>query len=910
LRLTGREPGKDPGLTMKRTTPAGLPTAALLWIATFAAAAAVSASTPAAHHDTPDSTAHLTAFGGRSATQQRSGLGAKLDATLADLTRHLDRVRPGHELADLHSLNPAVRFTRANGTALVLVDAVTRADARTLERSLVALGLQHASAYKNDVSGWLPVSAIATAAAQTEVQSMRASIPRSRAALLATQGDFAQGTSALRAALPTLTGSGVTVGVLSDSFNCYAVYEQPGSGVPASGYNGYAPFGFATDNASFDESNGYLTASVNVVSEAQCMEYGQPLEPPFGDEGRAMLQVVHAVAPAAALAFYSATNGEADFANGITTLAGSGAKVIADDSGYFDEPFFQDGIVAEAIEAAAGTGVAYFSAAGNNSDNAYDNDAPQFATAGTAALAGDELLNFDTSGATTTTSLPLHLPVLAPGEFIGLILEWDQPYVTGAPGSPGASSSLDLCVTGAGGYTVFNLDGRAVTCTGANAHGTDPVQVLILGNPANASALTPATTVSVQIGLVNGSTVPGRIKLAVEDDGAGSSIASFATNSPTIQGHPGAAGAAAVAAAFFPLTPLCGSPSAVPESFSSLGGGPILFNTSGARLAIPQIRQKPDFTGPDGVNTSFFGAPLADYPSPDDSDPSSIGGCQNQVTYNNFFGTSAATPHAAGAAALLIQGLPGITPALVLGALRATAAPMGTTTPNFKSGYGFLQAQKLASPVVWFPGSTVSVGNTTTLSWIALNASSCTASGDWGGTRSTSGSQSVDPTAAGTATYTLQCTSGTATVSSSATLTAVPTLGITSTSLPAGQVGAAYSAALAVTGGVPPYSWSLSSGTLPAGLSFNTASGGISGTPTGAAGTTTLVFAVTDSEQPAFSKTATLTLTLTAAAPSSRASGGGGGGSIEPDLLAMLVVLRFARALRARRARGIAGLAN
>jgi hypothetical protein len=888
---------------MIRTTPVG--TAALFFIATLTATAAGSAALPAAQHETAaTAAAHLTAFGGRSAVQQRSGIGAKLDATLADLTRHIDRVRPGHQVADLHALNPAARFAQSNGTALVLVDAVTRGDARQLERSLVALGLQRASVYDNDVSGWLPVDAIVAAAARAEVLSMRASITRTRAAVLATQGDFAQGTSALRTAVATLTGSGVTVGVLSDSFNCYAIYEQPANGVPATGYNGYAPFGFATDDAGFDESNGYLTATVNVVSEAQCLDYGQPIELPFGDEGRAMMQVVHAVAPGAALAFYSATNGEADFANGIQTLASSGAKVITDDSGYFDEPFFQDGIVAEAINTAAAQGVAYFSAAGNNADHSYDNDAPQFSTAGTGSLGADDLLNFDTSGASTATSLSVELPELAPGEFIGLVLEWDQPYVTGAAGSPGASSSIDMCVTGAGGYTVFNLDGNAVTCTGANAPGTDPVQVLIIGNPANANVLTPKTTISVQIGLVKGSTVPGRIKLAVEDDGAGSSIPVFATNSPTIQGHPGAAGAAAVAAAFFPLTPLCGSPTASLESFSSLGGEPILFNTSGARLAVPQVRQKPDFTGPDGINTSFFGAPLADYASPDNSDPSSIAGCQNQVAYNNFFGTSAATPHAAGAAALLMQALPAITPAMVIGALRATAAPMGTTTPNFRSGYGFMQAQKLSAPVVWFPGSAVSVGNTTTLSWIALSGSACTASGGWSGARATSGSQKINPAAAGTTTYALACTVGAGTQSSSAALEVVPALGITSTSLPAGKIGVAYTATLAVTGGVPPYTWSLTSGALPAGLAFNMNSAEISGTPTAAANATPLVFAVTDSEQPTFGKTATLTLTVAASSSgsgSSTSSGHGGGGSVEPALLAVLAVLALARAARGRR---------
>lgn len=59
----------------------------------------------------------------------------------------------------------------------------------------------------------------------------------------------------------------------------------------------------------------------------------------------------------------------------------------------------------------------------------------------------------------------------------------------------------------------------------------------------------------------------------------------------------------------------------------------------------------------------------------------------------------------------------------------------------------------------------------------------------------------------------------------------VPPLSITAAALPGGIVGRTYSASLAATGGVPPYSWSLASGTLPSGLLLNAATGVISGTP-------------------------------------------------------------------------------
>jgi hypothetical protein len=57
-------------------------------------------------------------------------------------------------------------------------------------------------------------------------------------------------------------------------------------------------------------------------------------------------------------------------------------------------------------------------------------------------------------------------------------------------------------------------------------------------------------------------------------------------------------------------------------------------------------------------------------------------------------------------------------------------------------------------------------------------------------------------------------------------------LTITTTSLPVGTVQAPYSQTLAANGGTTPYTWAVTAGTLPAGLSLNTSTGVISGTPT------------------------------------------------------------------------------
>src|SRR5262249_47135748 len=142
-----------------------------------------------------------------------------------------------------------------------------------------------------------------------------------------------------------------------------------------------------------------------------------------------------------------------------------------------------------------------------------------------------------------------------------------------------------------------------------NDTGADPVQILIVSNPANAAAPTAEQTISVSIGLADGTTAPTRVKLAVE--GGGLDVNIMAVNSadamnPTIQGHPGAAGAAAVGAAAFYQTPACGVSPAKLEYFSSQGGSPILFDKTGARLTTPTTRQKPDFVGPDRGNNTFL----------------------------------------------------------------------------------------------------------------------------------------------------------------------------------------------------------------------------------------------------------------------------------------------------------------
>ena len=752
-------------------------------LSTVAAAAAVSSWRHGALHlQAAPGAQHLLVFGSRGDPAQSSSA-VKFDGPLADLSRHASLARPGHAIDDLRSLAPAVKFKlAADGTPLVLIDAVTLGDPQQLKAALVASGLQQAAVYSNDVSGWLPVAQLKTAEAQAEVHALRASLWRARSGAITSQGDFAQHSDVVRSA-NSLSGAGVTVGVLSDSYDCYSVYAS--SGVPASGNAGYASNGFLA-TAADDISSGDLPATVNILKDADCPNYGAPTQLPFGDEGRAMMQIVHDVAPGAALAFYTAEGGEADYASGIGKLATAGAKVIVDDVGYFDEPFFQDGLIAQAVDAVNAQGVAYFSAAGNDGNSsgsnvalAYDNNAPSFATVSSAAPnSGEHLLNFDTSKATTTTKLPVTIASLVPGEFVAIVVEWDQPYVTGATGSGGATTQIDVCITGASGtdqiegYATNPIVSSAGTCSGANKLGSDPYQILIVGNPANAAGNTASETINIQVGVMNGTPAPGRIKLAVEDDGAGSKITAFGTNSATLQGHPGAAGAFAVGAAFYFDTPACGTTPAQIEPFSSSGGDPILFDVTGTRLATPIARQKPDAVGPNGGNDTFLGFTLADQGLTGGMLNTTIASCQNNPSFPNFFGTSAAAPHVAGIAALLLEADAAATPTQIFTALRSTALAMGSPSPNVNSGYGFVQADaalatiphkavaKPAAPTLALSPTSITLKGSTTITWSSVDAASCLASGNWSGTLASAGTQTLTPTSAGTDSYTLVCSNG------------------------------------------------------------------------------------------------------------------------------------------------------
>ena len=138
-----------------------------------------------------------------------------------------------------------------------------------------------------------------------------------------------------------VSGAGVKVGILSDSFDVLG-------------------------GAAADVAAGNLPAGVQVLQEGPAGSH---------DEGRAMAELVHRIAPDAQILFHTATAGEADFAAGISALVAAGCKVIVDDVAYLDEPFFQPGgPVDTAVQQAIAAGVSYFTAAGNQGNDYIQQD--------------------------------------------------------------------------------------------------------------------------------------------------------------------------------------------------------------------------------------------------------------------------------------------------------------------------------------------------------------------------------------------------------------------------------------------------------------------------------------------------------------------------------------------------------
>jgi len=511
----------------------------------------------------------------------------------------------------------------------VAIDAVAEGpDGQELLRQLQQLGLKNGAFYKRVVSGFFPIDKIDDLENVRTLHMVSAAYKVEHVGAVTSQGDSALLANVARKNF-MVNGEGSKVGIISDS------YGVDRAGVAA---------GIAS---------GDLPANTEVL-----------LDFPTGtDEGRAMAEIVHDVAPAAKIAFHTSEGGQATFAAGIQRLAQAGSNIIVDDVIYLAEPMFQDGIIAQSVDEVVQKNVTYFSSAGNNGRQSYQ--AP-FRNSGDSIFIEGEYYGIAHDFGNGDITQSIRIP--AGGDF-QISFQWADPFFS-VSGGTGARTDLDV---------LFFYNGNYIGGSFAPNTGRDPVEVVGLSVPFLA-------TIEIMITKYAGPD-PQLIKWV----NFGNAVTlEHITNSSTTYGHSNAQGAIAVGATAWYNTPQFNPSLTRPviNSFSSAGGTPVFITSTGQRTTLDEskIRRKPEVVGPDGGNNTFF-----DNDTPIDPD-----------NFPNFFGTSASAPHVAAVAALM-QDIRNnsLSPAVIKENLILSAIDMDDpltadfdTGFDFRTGYGFVQATK------------------------------------------------------------------------------------------------------------------------------------------------------------------------------------------------------------------------
>jgi hypothetical protein len=613
----------------------------------------------------------------------------------------------------------------ASGRALVRISLDGKTPAATVIQSLkslpsvevIASDLNYSSGL---VEAWVPTTSLKALATSRGVRAVVPSSPwKTNVGATTSQGVIQHRVAKLP---PGINGEGITVGVLSDSYDTDTT----------------------PDNAAQDVSTGDLPGAGNPNGNTQPVVLLQ--DNPGKDEGRAMLQIVHDLAPKARLGFATAEGGELNFANNIRSLAGLSngtravpgfkADIIVDDVVYFAEPFFQDGVVAQAVDEVAAKGVSYFSSAGNRPASAGYDAKPNIVPAVQESLAGTNL-NFSNvppelyAGGFHNFAPDGKLDIAQTISFADdttIVFQWNEPYDPKPPTPVGAPLASGKGSVPLGGTDQFTFVGKAGTLVqifadtdNSNGNGHPDLTLTVIDPAGEVIAFVDSTTVPesailelpadgtytvevgsfeadqsgdfvytvqeveiaeqvltdynllfftttgrfigalaeqnrftnrpVEIGGLPNATLQMVIARANVPPAKNRNVADrirylgfgtmqpqeyFSYMDPVTFGHNSARGAMGVAAyPFFPPF--------VPESFTSPGPSTIYFDTNNRRFRNPEIRQKPDIAAMDGANTTFF-------VSDSSTDPD---------TFPNFFGTSAAAPHAAAIAALVLDAAGG-----------------------------------------------------------------------------------------------------------------------------------------------------------------------------------------------------------------------------------------------------------
>jgi PKD repeat protein len=546
-----------------------------------------------------------------------------------------------------------------------VVDAIAINDGNILLADLKKLGLQNGASFGSIVSGRLPIAALNKVTALENLRYITASPrPIIHTGSVTSQGDAAMNSDNARSNY-IVDGTGISIGVLSDSYD-----QQPTinlDGTPAIGIS-------ASDDVA---SNDLPAGGVNVLDDSGDCSLSS-LDGRCSDEGRAMLQIIHDVAPGANLLFHTAMGGQVSFHDAILALEAAGADIIVDDLIYPTEPMLLDGIVAQAVDQVVGNGTAYFSAAGNSGQVSY---ASAFVDSGEDLCidlgfgTGCDILvgrmhDFDSGGGIDVFQR-ITVPV---GAVLTIAYQWNETW--GSIHTGGAAlidHDISLFDDLGPGPTTFVSFGTS----NDNVTSGEPWEILQYFNDG-----TYGTAFNIAITHDYEDSIAPATATFMKSVFFGSGIAinehttTSGTDNSTLFGHANAAGAEAVGAADYLDTPRNGIAPPLLESFSSKGGTPILFDTTGNPIPA-LVRQKPEIVAPDGVNTTFFPTPVIP-----------------------FFGTSAAAPHAAGAAALMLHANPGLTPFQIYTALESTTVDMNGAGFDHDSGWGLVDADAAVAAVL------------------------------------------------------------------------------------------------------------------------------------------------------------------------------------------------------------------
>jgi uncharacterized repeat protein (TIGR01451 family) len=661
-------------------------------IATLAAFAAGGASAWAAQTTPPPSRPQLQAS---ARAQIQALIGEKAARTPAqqkldsNLIYALLRQRHDPRLAGLTKLR--VPSAALDGTMLVDVKAFSAAGIKPILARLATLGARIVSVQARyaTIRAHLLLTAIETLAAMPEVRFVQ----RATQPILEhfdSEGDATHRAVQARAFFG-VDGTGVKICVLSDGVDSLATLQAAGE-LPA----------------------------VDVL----------PGQAGSGDEGTAMLEIVHDLAPGAALGFATAQPDEATFAANILALRNTaGCDVIVDDVAYVSESPFQDNVIADAVNQVTAAGALYFASAGNEGNL----DA---ATSGTWEGDFKPNGNLDPvlgAGAGTTNDFGNggQSDMITADTGDGVVLHWSDAAAA-------SCNDYDLYILDNSLSSVVEASTNTQSCT------QDPIETV--GN-ATAGEQVVVVQFAGANRLLNVLAVRGQLQLAT----AGCT-----------RGHNSAAAAFGVAAA--PAAAGIGPPAPngpfpnpfdatqLPEPFTCDGPRRIFYDVNGNLLpGAPAgdfsstggvVRQKPDLTAADGVSTDVN-------------------------NFRPFFGTSAAAPHAAAIAGLLRSALPALTAAQVRGALTGSAIDILASGWDRDSGFGIVMAYQALQTAGAQPHAVLGLG--------AVTPTEVTPGGD----------TAVDPGEDWRLSITLNNTGGAAATMLSATLsTTTPGVGITNATSP------------------------------------------------------------------------------------------------------------------------------